>query len=153
MPKRDAITVSEQLKRIPPAVRPIVQAARRRVKALAPGAKEVAYQSKAPRSRSSMWKLVRYAVADEYVVAIGTFPTYATMFFPRGREIDDGTGFLDGSGKDARFIRLREPKDAAQPALTRVLRKALAGGTGSHAQGTRSSSRARSQRARSAAAP
>ena len=100
-----------------------------------------------------MWKLVRYAVGDEYVVGIGTFPTYATMFFTRGRALDDGSGFLEGSGKDARFVRLRVPIDAAQPALRRVLRKAFAGGTGSHAQGTRSSSNARSQRARSAAAP
>jgi hypothetical protein len=152
MPKPDAITVSEQLKRIPPAVRPIVQAARRGVKALAPHAKEVAYQSRKPRSSRAMWKLVRYAVGDAYVVGIGTFPTYATMFFTRGRELDDGSGLLEGSGKDARFVRLRESTDANQPALRRVLRKAFAGGTGSHAQATRSSSKARSQRPRSAAA-
>jgi hypothetical protein len=133
-------------------VRPIVQAARRAVKAAAPHAKEVAYQSKPPRSKSAMWKLVRYAVGDEYVVGIGTFTTYATIFFARGRNLDDGSGLLEGSGKDARFTRLREPDDAAQPALTRVLHRAFADGTGSHAQATRSSSRARSQRPRSAAA-
>ena len=148
---RGVITVSEHLRRIPPEVRPIVQAARRAVKAAAPHAKEVAYQSKPPRSKSAMWKLVRYAVGDEYVVGIGTFTTYATIFFTRGRDLDDGSGLLEGSGKDARFTRLREPNDAAQPALTRVLRRAFADGTGSHAQATRSSSRARSQRPRSAA--
>jgi len=100
-----------------------------------------------------MWKLVRYAVADDYLVGIGTFPSYATIFFTRGRELDDGSGLLEGSGKDARFMRLREPKDADQPALRRVLRKAFADGTGSHPQSTRSSSRARSQRPRSAATP
>ncbi len=99
-----------------------------------------------------MWKLVRYAVRDEYVVGIGTFRTYATLFFSRGRDLDDGSGLLQGSGKDARFIRLREPKDAGQPALRRVLRKALAGGTKSNARATRSSSTGRSQRPRSAAA-
>jgi len=71
----DVITVSEHLTRIPPAVRPIVQAARRAVKAAAPHAKEVAYQSKPPRSKSAMWKLVHYSVGDEYVVGIGTFAT------------------------------------------------------------------------------
>ncbi len=99
-----------------------------------------------------MWKVVRYAVGDEYVVGIGAFATYATLFFARGRDLDDGSGLLQGSGKDARFIRLREPKDASQPALTRILRKALACGAKSHAQATRSSSSGRSQRARSAAA-
>src|SRR2546430_6769705 len=145
------ITVSEHLKRIPPAVRPIVQAARRAVRAAAPHAKEVAYQSKPPRSKSGMWKLVRYSVGDDYVVGIGTFSTYAAIFFTRGRELDDRSGLLEGSGKDARFTRLRTPNDAAQPALRRVLRKAFAG-TGSHAQVGRSSSSARSQRPRSAAA-
>lgn len=145
------ITVSDHLERIPPAVRPIVQAARRAVKAAAPDAKEVAYQSKAPRSKSAMWKLVRYSIDDEYLVGIGTFSTYATMFFMRGRELDDGSGLLEGSGKDARFTRLRKPGDASQPALTRVLRKAFTAGTGSHTHATRSSSKVRSQRARSAA--
>jgi hypothetical protein len=146
-------TVSDHLRRIPPAVRPIVQAARRAVKEAAPDAKEVAYQSRPPRSKSSMWKLVRYSVGDEYVLGIGTFATYATLFFKRGRELDDGSGLLEGSGKDARFTRLRTPSDATQPALRRVLRKAFGTGTGSHAQAGRSSSKARSHRARSAAAP
>jgi hypothetical protein len=146
------ITTAEQIKRIPPAVRPIVQAARRAVRTVAPQAKEVAYQSQPPRSRSSMWKLVRYAVGDDYVVGIGTFSTYASMFFTHGRELDDGSGLLEGSGKDARFVRLRETKEVAQPALTRLLRKAFADGSGSQAQSTRSSSKGRSQRPRSAAA-
>jgi hypothetical protein len=55
------ITVSEQMKRIPSAVRPNVQAARRTVKALAPKAKEIAYQSEPPRSKSALWKIARYA--------------------------------------------------------------------------------------------
>ena len=120
------ITVSEQVKRIPSAVRPTVQAARRTVKALAPKAKEIAYQSEPPRSKSAMWKIVRYVVDDEPVVAIGTFPTYATLFFHRGREIDDASGLLEGSGKDMRFIRLRTPGDAARPNVRRLVRKAFA---------------------------
>jgi hypothetical protein len=120
------ITVSEQMKRIPSAVRPTVQAARRMVKSLAPKAKEVAYQSDPPRSKSAMWKIVRYVVDDEPVVAIGTFPTYATLFFFRGREIDDAGGLLEGSGKDMRFIRLRTSGDAARPNVRRLVRKAFA---------------------------
>jgi hypothetical protein len=145
------ITVSDHLRRVPPALRPIVQAARRAVKAAGPDAKEVAYQSSAPRSKSAMWKLVRYQIDGEYVVGIGIFSTYAAMFFMQGRELDDGSGLLEGSGKDARFTRLRKPSDASQPALTRVLRKAFTAGIGSQSQATRSSSKARSQRARSAA--
>jgi hypothetical protein len=120
------ITVSEQMKRIPSAVRPTVQAARRTVKALAPKAKEIAYQSEPPRSKSALWKIVRYAIEDEPVVGIGTFPTYATLYFYRGREIDDASGLLEGSGKDMRFTRLRAPADAARADVRRMVRKAFA---------------------------
>jgi len=120
------ITVAEQLKRIPSGVRPTVQAARRMVKALAPKAKEIAYQSAPPRSKSALWKIVRYATRDEPVVGIGTFPTYATLYFYRGREIDDASGLLEGSGKDMRFTRLRTPADASRPDVRRLVRKAFA---------------------------
>ena len=125
MAATDGIPVSEHLKKIPPAVRPIVLAARRTVKAAAPTADEISYQSQPPRSSNYMWKIVRYAVDGENVVGIGTFPRHSTLFFYRGRELDDGSGLLEGSGKDSRFIRLRAPADAERPAVKRLLRKAF----------------------------
>ncbi len=119
------ITISEQLRTIPSAVRPMVRAARRTVRAIAPKAEEVSYQTQPPRSNRAMWKLVRYDVDGVNVVGIGTFPTYATMFFYRGRELDDGSGLLEGTGKDSRFLRLRTPADADRPAVTRLVRAAF----------------------------
>ncbi|TMC73236.1 MAG: DUF1801 domain-containing protein [Chloroflexi bacterium] len=121
-----AITVADHLKKIPPAVRPTVQAARRVVKGVAPKAEELAYQSSPPRSRQAMYKIIRYTVEGEAVVAIGTFPTYATLFFRHGRELDDGSGLLQGGGKEFRFIRLASPADAERPAVKRIVRKAFA---------------------------
>ena len=123
---RSAYSVAGHLRKVPPAVRPTVLAARRTVRAAAPKAKEVAYQSKPPKSSRAMWKLARYAVDDAYVVAIGTFPKHATLFFSRGSELDDGSGLLQGSGKDLRFITLSTPADAARPAVKRIVRKAFA---------------------------
>jgi hypothetical protein len=125
MAATDEIPVSDHLKKIPPAVRPIVQAARRTVKAVAPTADEISYQSQPPRSSSYMWKLVRYAVDGQNVVGIGTFPRHSTLFFYRGRELDDGSGLLEGSGKNSRFITLRAPADAERPGVKRLLRKAF----------------------------
>ena len=125
MTASDAIPVSDHLKKIPPAVRPIVQAARRTVKAAAPKADEISYQSQPPRSSSYMWKIVRYAVDGENVVGIGTFPRHSTLFFYRGRELDDGSGLLEGAGKDSRFITLRTPADAERPAVKQLLKKAF----------------------------
>jgi hypothetical protein len=121
-----AVRVAGQLKRVPNAVRPTVKAARRMVKAIAPNATEIAYQSNPPRSKSAMWKLARYSIGDGDVAGIGTFSTYAALFFYRGRELDDGSGLLQGSGKNARFIRLRTRADAERPALKRIVRKAFA---------------------------
>jgi hypothetical protein len=119
------ISLSEQLRRIPPKTRPTVKAAIRTVKAVAPKADEIIYRSQEPRSSRMMWKLVRYAVDGANVVGIGTFPDHSTLFFYRGRELDDGSGLLQGSGKDSRFITLRSPDDAERPAVKRLVRKAF----------------------------
>lgn len=120
-----AVRLSDHLQKIPPQVRPTVRAAIKTVKDIAPKADEVTYNSQAPRSSSAMWKLVRYAVGGANVLGIGTFATHSTIFFYRGRELDDGSGLLQGSGKDSRFVTLRSPADAEQPAVKRLVRKAF----------------------------
>lgn len=125
MPATSEIPVSELLKKVPPAVRPIVQAARRTVKTAAPRASEILYMSQPPRSSGYMWKIFRYADGSGNVVGIGTFPKYATLFFYRGRELDDGSGSLEGGGKEARFTRLRTPADAERPAVKRIVKQAF----------------------------
>jgi hypothetical protein len=125
MPATKEIPVSEHIKKVPATVRPIVQAARQTVKAVAPKADEISYQSQPPRSSTYMWKIVRYAVDGQNVVGIGTFPRHSTLFFYRGRELDDGSGLLEGSGKDSRFVTLKVPADAERPAVKRLLREAF----------------------------
>ncbi len=117
--------ISEHLRKIPPAVRPTVQAARRTVKAVAPKAKEIAYRIRPPNSSRSMWKIVRYRLDDAHVVGIGTYPKYASLFFYRGRELDDGSGLLEGAGKEMRYIKLRTPADAERTAVKRMARNAF----------------------------
>src|ERR671933_1853500 len=107
----DEVTVRDHLAQLPTAVRPTVEAARRLVKQVAPKSIEIAYQGGPPRSKSFMWKIARYAQDGKNVVGIGTFSDHSTLFFYRGRELDDGTGLLEGSGKDSRFITLRSPAD------------------------------------------
>jgi hypothetical protein len=125
MPTAAEIPLAEHIKKIPPAVRPIVRAAIRTVKEVAPKADEITYRSQPPRSNRAMWKIVRYAVDGAYVVGIGTFPNHSGLFFYRGRELDDGSGLLQGGGKDLRFITLRAPADAERPVVKRLVRKAF----------------------------
>jgi Domain of unknown function (DU1801) len=119
------IPLAEHLKLVPPKVRPTLEAAIRTVKEVAPEAEEVTYRSRQPRSSRAMWKIVRYAAGGAFVVGIGTFPSHASLFFYRGRELDDGSGLLQGGGKDSRFITLRAPEDVARPAVKRTVQKAF----------------------------
>jgi hypothetical protein len=111
--------------KVPPAVRPTVQAARRTVTSIAPKAEEIGCRGGPPRSSTYMWKLVRYALEGANVLGIGTFPKHSTIFFYRGRELDDASGLLKGSGKDSRFITLHEPADAERPAVKRLIQQAF----------------------------
>jgi Domain of unknown function (DU1801) len=110
---------------LPPAVRPNIEAARRVVKSIAPQAEEIEYQMAPPPSSRMMWKLVRYAVNGENVVGIGTFPAHSALYFYRGRELDDGSGLLQGGGKEMRSITLRTPGDVERTAVKQVVRKAF----------------------------
>ena len=104
---------------------PTVEAARRMVKAVAPKAEEIPYQMAEPRSSSMMWKLFRYRTGGANVVGIGTFPAHSTLYFYRGVELDDGSGLLQGGGKEMRFITLREPADAERPKVKALVKKAF----------------------------
>lgn len=125
MPPAAEIPLSDHLKKLPQAVRPTVKAAIQAVKTAAPTARQITYRSEPPRSKSAMWKIVRYSIDGANVVGIGTFPSHSTMFFYRGRELDDGSGLLQGSGKDTRFVTLRAPADVERPAVKHLVRQAF----------------------------
>ena len=118
--------MSDHFANIPPGVRPIVEAASKTVRAVAPDAEEIPCLTQKPRSPSMMWKLVRYAIDGEVVVTLGTFTKHASMFFARGSEIEDEKGLLEGTGKSLRYITLRTPSDAKGAAVKAILRKAFA---------------------------
>jgi hypothetical protein len=120
------ISLSEQIRKIPQATRPMVEAAIKTVREAAPKADEIAYRMRRPASGSRMmWKIVRYAVDGENVVGVGTFARHATMFFYHGRDLDDGSGLLQGSGKESRYVTLRSAADAEQPVVKKLIRDAF----------------------------
>ena len=118
-------TVAEQVKKVPTAVRPTLQAAIRMVREIAPGAEEIVYAMEAPKSARMVWKHVRFAIGGEEVVGIGTLPNHVDIWFYRGRELEGGTITLKGSGKDSRFINLRTPAEAESAQLKKLTRKAF----------------------------
>lgn len=111
---------------MPSGTEPLVEAARKTIKKVAPHAIEIPCAGAKPRSPSMMWKLFRYAVDDEVVVTIGTFTKHASMFFAHGAELDDPDGLLEGGGKKLRYITLRTPADATGARVERLVKKAFA---------------------------
>ena len=119
-------SLAEQVRKIPEATRAMVKAAIKTIKEAAPKAEEITYRMEQPPAGSRMmWKIVRYAVDGENVVGVGTFSQHATLFFYRGRDLDDGSGLLQGSGKESRYVTLRSAADAEQPAVKKLVRKAF----------------------------
>jgi len=123
-------TVDDHLKNVPAAVRPILVAARKTIKLAGPKAEEIAYRSKPPKSASAMWKLARYSLDGEEVAGLGTFARHSTIFFYRGRELEDPDGLLQGSGRDSRFVTLRSAADAERAEVKKLVRAAFRLGGG-----------------------
>ena len=117
--------MDEHLTNVPPQTRATADAARRMVRSIAPRAVEVPYRSRPPANPSTMWKLARYTLNGENVVGIGTYTKHSTLYFYRGRELDDRSGMLEGRGKDMRSVTLREPADADRPAVKQLVRRAF----------------------------
>ena len=95
------------------------------IHSVAPKAEVISYDMAAPRSKSMVWKLVRFAVGGENVVGVGTLTRHSMIFFYRGTDLDDGSGLLQGGGKQMRFIKLTSPADAGRPEVKRMVRKAF----------------------------
>jgi hypothetical protein len=126
------IPVTEYIRNVPADLRPTLQAARKTIKQIAPKATETAWRT---------WP-IRYRQDDLYVVAVGNYPRWISVFFFRGGELDDPDAVLEGTGKLMRHIKLREPKDASRPALKRMLGRAFrAGGITMRSSGPRAASR------------
>ena len=73
------VSLSDQLKKIPASVRPTVKAALKAVREAAPHAEEITHRSQAPRSKSAMCKLARYAVNGQDVPGVCTVPRHSTI--------------------------------------------------------------------------
>ena len=110
---------------VPLEVRPIVEAAISTIREVAPDADEISYDMAPPRSKSMVWKLVRYAIHGENVVGVGTLTRHSMIFFYRGTDLDDESGLLQGGGKQMRFVKLSSAADARRPAVKRLVKKAF----------------------------
>ena len=102
------------------------------IQALALGLREVVHQELAPcheyifEMRS---KVVLLYGATERVIADGicnihVFARHVLLGFPRGTDLDDPAGVLQGSGKGMRHITVKKLSDLDRPEIREYLRQA-----------------------------
>jgi len=102
------------------------------IQTLALGLRKVVHEEMAPcheyifEMRS---KVVLLYGATERVIAdgicnISVFPRHATLGFPRGTDLDDPAGVLQGTGKAMRHITLKKLPDLRRPEIRAYLRQA-----------------------------
>jgi len=102
------------------------------VQSLALGLRKVIHEEMAPcheyifEMRS---KVVLLYGATERVIAdgicnIGVFARHVTLGFPRGTDLDDPAGVLQGTGKAMRHLRLKKLSDLDRPEIRALLQQA-----------------------------
>jgi len=102
------------------------------IQSLALGVRTVVHQELAPcheyifEMRS---KVVLLYGATEHVIVdgicqIGVFARHVTLAFPRGADLHDPAGILEGSGKGMRHIRVKKLSDLDRPEIRAFLRQA-----------------------------
>jgi Domain of unknown function (DU1801) len=63
-------------------------------------------------------------VIRDGICNIGVFTKHVTLGFPRGTDLKDADGLLQGAGKGMRHLRLRKLSELDRPEIRRFLRQA-----------------------------
>ncbi len=58
------------------------------------------------------------------ICVIVVYRDHVNLMFPRGVDLKDPKGLLEGSGKAMRHVKMRSAADAARPGVTQLIRQA-----------------------------
>lgn len=73
------------------------------------------------------WRIIRFSIDGEMsgqFIAIGPGRKYVNLYFMNGTSLDDPKGLLEGTGKNMRHVKLKEPKQLNQAALKTLIKTA-----------------------------
>lgn len=105
-----------------PPVRALSKKMRKRVLEIFPDANEKTYWG-----WSNTWYSLSEKTADA-VFTISPMKDYAQLFFIRGTELSDPDELLEGTGKKLRHVNIHDAAELKRPALTRLMKRAVAHG-------------------------
>ena len=63
--------------------------------------------------------------ASDAILSVAGYPRWITLFFAKGRELQDPAGLLQGDGSSIRSIRLGSPGDLDRPEVRALLALAI----------------------------
>jgi hypothetical protein len=102
------------------------------IQSLALGLRRVIHEEMAPcheyifemRSKVVLLYGATERVIEDGICNIGVFARHVNLGFPRGTDLDDPAGVLQGTGKAMRHITLEKLSDLDRPEIRAYLRKA-----------------------------
>jgi hypothetical protein len=77
------------------------------------------------------WSNTWYGTSEknaDAVFSVSPLNAYVSLFFLRGTELVDPDGLLEGSGKKLRHVNIHDAAELKNPALTRLMKRAVAHG-------------------------
>lgn len=104
-----------------PELRPICEALRRRVASLHPAFVEVVW----PRLKIASYGIGPKKLSEHYAY-VGVMPAHVNLGFYHGASLADPEGLLEGAGRKLRHVKIRDVASTKRPALTALLREAIA---------------------------
>ena len=74
------------------------------------------------------WMSVLYSTTEkrmkDNICLIVVYPDHVNLMFPRGVDLNDSKGLLEGSGKAMRHVKMRSPADTGRPGVRELIRQA-----------------------------
>ena len=75
------------------------------------------------------WANTWYGLSEknsDAIFSINPIKTYVQLYFLSGTELSDPDKMLEGTGKKLRHVKIRNAEDLKRPALTRLMKRAVA---------------------------
>ena len=111
------------LAKFSPAIQKEARAARRKLRALMPSATELVYDN----YNALVFAFAPGERASEAILSIALYPKWITLFFLRGKALDDPEKLLQGAGATVRSVRLDGgAADLSRAPVLALIRQAVA---------------------------
>ena len=114
-------TFDDILSSATPELRPICESLRRVIISLHKDFVEVVW----PKQKIASFGVGPKKMTEHYAY-IAVLGSHVNLGFYRGASLTDPSGLLEGTGKNLRHVKLRDVASAKSPAITALLREAIA---------------------------